>query len=128
MRRAIALSCSADMRFSLSGSRLDVMPRRGARLSATGGAFAGGSARLLDIRRADDDPRLRREVDGVQVDAGIGDLPGEFPERARFVLDLQHQGVLLAGHSSAGALQRLTRLPAVLDQHVAEAVAAYDDS
>src|SRR5436190_20956564 len=88
------------------------MPRRGARLSATGGAFAGGSARLLDIRRADDDPRLRREVDGVQVDAGIGDLPGEFPERARFVLDLQHQGVLLPVPAGPAAFNALRRFPA----------------
>src|SRR4029077_15039091 len=78
--------------------------------SMTGGAFAGGRARLLDVFRPDHDPCLRRQVDGVQADARIGDLPCQLPQRARLVLDVEHQGVLLAGDASARALQRLARL------------------
>jgi hypothetical protein len=51
-----------------------------------------------------------RGVSKLDVDVGLGKLPGQLPKGARPILDIDHQHLTLVGDPHPGALERLPAL------------------
>ncbi len=60
-----------------------------------GGVAAEGLAQPVHVLAVEDDAVVGGDVDGVDVDAGIGDLAGQVGERTGVVADLDHHDLTL---------------------------------
>src|ERR1700736_4099796 len=90
-------------------------------LTAGGCRLACCGLCFLQVLRPDDNSSLGGEVDDIEIDTCVRDLPGERPQRPRAVFDLEDQHRPLRGHASPRSFKRLACLLDVLHQDMPDA-------